>query len=176
MSARGNSALRNVALSAGFLVIALFVQVSNIRGRGAPADLGVVAGTLKEWSVIGSGKTLRFTINDDFRDYRVDPVHFRSAMDQRVPIEFRTGAGVEVVARRAELANASDSKNIWVRAISIDGKSILDTKAVDSADVVNDRWGYALVLFALAALIYSLIRWQLAGARPNTSLERTRER
>lgn len=176
MSLSGNSAIRNAAVSAGCLAIAVFILASNIQGRGTPADLVRVTGILNEWSVLGSGKTLRFSFDDDHRDYRVDPIYFRDAMSQRVPGEFRRGARVEVSARQTELASTSGSENVWVRSISVAGKSILDAKAVDSVASANDRWGYAFVFLALAALIYNLIRWRFPRVRPNTSLGRTRAR
>jgi hypothetical protein len=91
MSVAANSALRNVALSAGCLAIAVFILASNIRSRGSPSDLAVVTGTLNEWSVLGNGKTLRFSFEGDRRDYRVDPTYFRDAMSQNVPSEFQEG-------------------------------------------------------------------------------------
>jgi hypothetical protein len=176
MALASSPAIRNVVVSAGCLAVAIFVLASNIRGRESQSDLAVATGTLNEWSVLASGKTLRFSFDGDHRDYRVDPTYFRDAMSQKVPSEFRRGARVEVSALQSELAYTSGSKNVWVRSISVDGKSILNTRSVNSVAQANDRWGYAFVLMAAVALIYNLVKWQFPGARPNTPLERARGR
>jgi hypothetical protein len=169
MSLPGDPALRNAAISFVCLAISVFMLVSNRHGRGVPTDLVVASGVMNEWAVIGSGKTLRFSFEGDRRDYRVDPVYFRGAMNQKVPSGFRRGAKVEISARQEELDSTADSTIMWVKSISVEGKPVLEAKSVDSADVSNDRWAYAFILSALAALIYNLAKWQPPGARPNKS-------
>lgn len=176
MSLARKSALRNVGISLVCLAIAVFMLVSNRHSRGVPPNLGVASGVMKDWSVIGSGKTLRFTFEGDHRDYRLDPILYREAMNQKVPSEFRKGAKVEISARQEELESASGSTIAWVRSVSVDGKPVLEAKSAASIAASNDRWGYALVLLALASLVYNLVRWQSAGARPNNTFERTRGR
>jgi hypothetical protein len=175
MPLAGNSALRNVGISFACLAISVFILVSNRYSRGVPRDVAVASGVLNEWSVIGSGKTLRFSFEGDRRDYRVDPIYFRGAMNKKVPDEFRKGATVEISARQEELASTSGSTVAWVKSISVNGDRVLDAESVDMIAASNDRWGYAFVLLSLAALLYNLARW-FSGARPNTSFERTRDR
>jgi hypothetical protein len=85
------------------------------------------------------------------------------------------------LARKAALRNAGISLACFTIAVFMlvsnrHSRGAPPNLGVASGAASNDRWGYAFALFALAALIYNLVRWQFPGAGPNTSFERTRER
>jgi hypothetical protein len=163
---RANPAIRNVAASAVTLAIAIVVLVSNTRGRVERVDLDEVTGQLTEWSVVGrENPFLRFRLEGSVVDFRLDPLYFREALDRQAPREFQKGARVTIVASRAEIRSPtkpslSNAEIVWVRGLEVEGRTVLDPRALERMDSSNDRWGYALLAFAVGALVYSLAKWR----------------
>ena len=181
MPHRISTDLKNLLLSTAFLAMVIFVFASNARERTGRDELAKFTGNLVEWSVVGAGSTLRFSLEGGRADFRLDPKYFRDALKRRVPSAFRKGARVTVTARRAELQSPStpllsNSKVVWVRGIDVDEIPVLEPRSVEAADTSDDRWGYVLLASAIGAFLYTFMKWKLAKWRPNKSFERTRDR
>jgi hypothetical protein len=181
MAQRISPVFKNFVASTVLLTVAIVMLVSNTGGRAERGEFGKFSGNLIEWSVAGRDPFFRFSLEGNRADFRLDPMYFRDVLNRRVPSEFRKGARVTVTASRAELRNPTASafsnvEIVWVRGIDVDGSTVLDSRSVEAADSANDRWGYALLVFAIGAFLYSFTKWQLPRLRSNRSLERTRGR
>jgi hypothetical protein len=131
--------LKNFLLSTAFLAMVIFVLAFNARARPGRDELAKFTGNLVEWSVVGAGKALRFSLEGGSADFRLDPKYFRDALKRRVPSEFRKGARVTVTARRSELQSPStpllsNSEIVWVRGIDVDEIPVLEPSSVEAAD------------------------------------------
>jgi hypothetical protein len=160
-------ARNTVLVAAVALLVTIGINIFNSSRTASRGPDTTVVGTLQDWGKIGRRKspTLRFRLQEYVPDFRVDPGLFRETMHKEIPPTFRTEATVEVVVSAIEMQSPSrptlntDEPIVWVRGLSVDGVQLIRSTDSKAWDRKNAAWGYALVLAALAFLVYSYAKW-----------------
>ena len=150
------------------VVVLSGVAVFNENQRRARGPQVTVSGRLLEWGTIGRTKSpaLRFRIEGQEPDFRIDPALFREAMDKTVPAEFQKDARIEVVVSEDELRSPSrpplnrDTPIVWVRALTVNDLPVLKKIDADTWDRKNSVWSYALIAAAIGYLFYAVAKWR----------------
>ena len=171
MSQRNNPALSGLLCSVGLIVIAVIVLLVNWGARPEQSRVDSFKGRLVEWSTSNGTRApfLRFSLEGYGADFRLDPKHFDNVLDRAIPVDFRKGASVEVLADRTELAAGgepallSSTRIIWVRGLAVDGRVVVGPDDLKRSESIDDVWGYILLAGSLASFAYYLVKWRARG-------------
>ena len=150
-----------VVLMAGVIAF----NESQRHSRGSETT---VSGRLLEWSTVGRTRkpTLRFRLEGQAPDFRVDPAFFRKKMNTSIPQRLRPGADLAIVVSQHEMQSPnrpifnSEKSIVWVRGLSIDGQAIFRPSDANTWERQDALWGYVLMIVTLSNLGYSYIQWK----------------
>lgn len=162
---------------AGLFALGCAALVFGVRESDASRTHIEVSGTLADYEVIGRRKSpaLRFRLNEERLDFRVDPSIFREAMHDAVPVQFRRGASIRILVMAEEYAEPvrpllnSDAQIVWVHGLRVDEVEIFRIDDVFAWERKNRRWSYALFACALIAVAYFGIKWHRGNGPTNRS-------
>lgn len=142
------------------------VLLFSVRNGDASRTHIEVSSTLADYEVIGRRKSpaLRFRLNEERLDFRIDPSIFREAMHRVVPVQFQRGASIRVLVMAHEYTDPvrpllnRDAQIAWVHGLKVNGVEVFGVDDVLAWERKNQRWSYALFVCALFAVLYFGVR------------------
>jgi hypothetical protein len=121
-----------------------------------------------EWSLLPArhqDKLLRFTITGHTNEFRIDPALFRATLRREMPLTFKRGARIGLLADASQIATpfhppANPSLAIvWVNGLSLDGVTQFGINDVVMHESNDWRYWWVLLAIAAAFFCFSLYLW-----------------